>query len=297
MVRGTITSADADGDTRSYSGPATSVKGGAVTLDAATGAFTYTPTAAAREQATQTPGVDTDMFTVTVSDGHGGSTPVQVTVTIAPDVVTTESTPGIPISGVIAAPGGTLYQVTASFPGGDPSAVVTRVSVLTPDGRVLVTTADLGGFPSLPIARPDGSLLVTSTDPLGAKTTFVSVDPTGTVTPILNVDTSTVGAPVVAANGTVYVLTAAPNGSNGATYTVVAIAGDVGRTYQLQGNAAGSPVVAPDGTAYVPVLSVSTFEETSVLVVRPDGSSFTTAPVDGTGARCSPSRRTGRGIS
>ncbi|MCG7592792.1 Ig-like domain-containing protein [Mycobacterium sp. PSTR-4-N] len=280
-ISGTVTSTDADGDVRTYSGPTTSVKGGTVTLDAATGAFTYKPTAAMREQATQTPGIDTDTFTVTVTDGHGGSTPVQVSVTIAPNVVTTESTPGLPLSGVIAAPGGALYQVTTSFSGGDLTAVVTRVSVLTEDGRVLATTADIAGFSSLPLARPDGSLLVTTTDPLGAHTSFASVDSTGTLTPILSLDATLGGVPVMAQNGTVYFVAAAPDESGGAAYTLVAITGNVGRTYGLPGLPGGLPVVAPDGTAYLPVGPTSGVWQTSVLIVRPDGTSSTTNAVTG----------------
>lgn len=276
-VTGTVTSTDADGDVRAYSGPATSVKGGTVTLDATTGAFTYTPTAAMRDQATQTPGTDTDTFTVTVTDGHGGSTPVQVTVTIAPNVVTTESTPGLPISGVIAAPGGTLYQVTTSVPGGNLDAAVTRVSVLTQDGRVLVTTADTAGFSSLPLAQSDGSLLITTVGSHGGLK-FVTVSPTGKLTQVLSLDGAVVlGYPVVGANGTAYFLSYAPNGS----YSLVGIAGDQGRTYQLAGTPGGFPAVGPDGTAYLSATSTGADPQTSVLVVRPDGTSTVTQTVPG----------------
>ncbi|MBX7450659.1 tandem-95 repeat protein [Mycolicibacterium sp. 3033] len=276
-VTGTVTSTDANGDVRTYSGPATSVNGGTVTLDAATGAFTYKPTAAMREQATQTPGIDTDTFTVTITDGHGGSTPVQVSVTIAPNVVTTESTPGLPIVGVIAAPGGGLYQVTASVPDGTLNSAVTRVSVVTEDGRVLVTTADLAGFPNLPIAQPNGNLLVTIAGAQGVK--FVTVSPTGTLTELLNVGNATpLGYPVVGANGTAYFLTT-PSG--GGTSTLVAITGDQAKTYAIAGSPGGFPVVGADGTAYVAVRPTSG-NTTSVLVVRPDGTSFTTAPIAGT---------------
>ncbi|WP_157850919.1 beta strand repeat-containing protein [Mycolicibacterium obuense] len=278
-VTGTVTSTDADGDVRTYSGPAISVKGGTITLDATTGAFTYKPTAAMREQATQTPGIDTDTFTVTVTDGHGGSTPVQVTVTIAPNVVTTESTPGIPIYAVIAAPGGGLYQVTTSLSGQNFENAVTRVSVLTEDGRVLATTADFSGFPSLPLAQPDGKLLVTIAGTQGG-VKFVTVSPTGTLTEVLSLNNaSPVGYPVVGANGTAYFLTGAPSGS-GAVYTLVAIAGDEARTYVLPG-AGGLPVVGADGTAYMAVASTSGPNQTSAFVIRPDGTSFTTAPIPG----------------
>ncbi len=279
-VTGTVTSSDADGDSRTYSAPTTSVKGGAITFDASTGAFTYKPTAAMREQATQTPGIDTDTFTVTVTDGHGGSTPVQVTVTIAPNVVTTESTPGLPVSGVVVAPGGTLYQVTTSIPGQNLDNAVTRVSVLTQDGRVLFTTADTAGFPNVPLAQPDGNLLVTVAGARGG-VKFVTVSPTGTATQVLSLDgAALVGYPVVGANGTAYFLTAAPNGS----YTLVGITGDQGRAYQLAGTPGGYPAVGPDGTAYLSTTSAGSNPQTSVLVVRPDGTSTTTQAVPGRSA-------------
>jgi VCBS repeat-containing protein len=52
----------------------------------ATGEFTYTPTAAARQAAIApgaTPGDQTDAFTVTISDGYGGDVIVPVNVSIA----------------------------------------------------------------------------------------------------------------------------------------------------------------------------------------------------------------------
>ena len=72
----------------SYSAPDATAKG-TVTL-AADGTFTYTPTAEARQNArlnSDFPGATTDTFTITLSDGHGGTVDVQVPVTIAPDVV------------------------------------------------------------------------------------------------------------------------------------------------------------------------------------------------------------------
>lgn len=75
VVTGTVTGTDADKDTLAFSTPATTAKG-AVTLDARTGAFTYTPASASRNVA------GTDTFTVTITDGYGGSTPVSVSVPV-----------------------------------------------------------------------------------------------------------------------------------------------------------------------------------------------------------------------
>ena len=81
-VTGTVSADDPDGDKLTYSlgtGPAFgAVK---VTSD---GKFTYTPDVDARYRALVTSGVDTDSFTVNISDGFGGTTTATVNVTIAP---------------------------------------------------------------------------------------------------------------------------------------------------------------------------------------------------------------------
>ena len=71
-VTGTVSADDEDGDPLTYTlktGPSS----GVVKLDPTTGVFTYTPNVDARYTALVTPGVDTDTFTVTVSDGVGGT--------------------------------------------------------------------------------------------------------------------------------------------------------------------------------------------------------------------------------
>ncbi len=106
VVTGSVAATDADRDPLSYSGSVTA-KGTAVV--SANGAITYTPTAAARHAAaklTATQADKSDTFTVTVSDGHGGSTTVPVTVAIsaANSAPTGTSTAGMPdaTTGVVA---------------------------------------------------------------------------------------------------------------------------------------------------------------------------------------------------
>jgi len=86
VVTGSVSATDADGDTLAYSAPATTAKG-AVSIGAGTGAFTYTPTVAARNNAAA-PGATAadlqDNFTVTVSDGRGGTATAAVTVAVSP---------------------------------------------------------------------------------------------------------------------------------------------------------------------------------------------------------------------
>jgi VCBS repeat-containing protein len=86
VVTGSVSATDADGDTLAYSAPATTAKG-AVSIGAGTGAFTYTPTVAARNNAAAVGATAADLqdsFTVTVSDGHGGTATAAVTVAVSP---------------------------------------------------------------------------------------------------------------------------------------------------------------------------------------------------------------------
>ena len=86
VVNGSVSATDPDGDTLSYSAPTPTAKGG-VSINASTGAFTYTPTVAARNTAAA-PGATAadraDAFTVTVVDGRGGTASTAVTVAVSP---------------------------------------------------------------------------------------------------------------------------------------------------------------------------------------------------------------------
>ncbi|MCB9409822.1 Ig-like domain-containing protein [Mycolicibacterium sp.] len=107
VVTGTITGSDADGDPLTYTGSISTAKGTVVVV--AGGGFTYTPTADARHAAaklTATAAEKVDGFTVTVSDGHGGTVAVPVSVSIAPAnaVPTATTNVGLPdvTTGVVA---------------------------------------------------------------------------------------------------------------------------------------------------------------------------------------------------
>ncbi|MCB0930307.1 MAG: VCBS domain-containing protein, partial [Mycobacterium sp.] len=89
VVAGSVLGIDSDGDPLSYSAPGSTGKG-AIVLSA-DGAFTYTPTVLARHAAslaTATVDDTTDSFTVTISDGYGGTIDIPVSVTISPAAVT-----------------------------------------------------------------------------------------------------------------------------------------------------------------------------------------------------------------
>ena len=125
VVTGTVKGADADKDILSYGADATSAKGGTVAINATTGAFIYTPTAAARHSAAGTAAADkTDTFSVTVSDAYnGGVTTKLVTVTVAP---------------TNAAPSGGGFTITNTAPNG---VVTGTLSATDADGDTLTYTA------------------------------------------------------------------------------------------------------------------------------------------------------------
>jgi large repetitive protein len=98
-ITGTVTGTDIDGDTLTYSVPAAGATGapanGTVSINAATGAFVYTPKAGY---------VGSDTFTFTANDGKGGvSAPGTVTVNVTdlPDILTT-AIDSVVLSGSVA---------------------------------------------------------------------------------------------------------------------------------------------------------------------------------------------------
>lgn len=122
-VKGSVNAVDPDGDKLTYSGSATTAKG-KLTITS-TGAFTYTPTAAARHAAaTGAQGDSTDVVSVLVKDKFGAVSSVPVTITILPKN---------------AAP--TNVKATAGQPDSATGAVSIVVSATDADGDTLTYTA------------------------------------------------------------------------------------------------------------------------------------------------------------
>ncbi|WP_179475271.1 Ig-like domain-containing protein [Mycolicibacterium vinylchloridicum] len=85
-VAGQMRAADSNNDNLDFSGPTTSALGGSVTVNP-DGSFTYVPTAEIRHAAAAvnaSDAVKADSFTVTVSDGYGGTASTRVDVAVSP---------------------------------------------------------------------------------------------------------------------------------------------------------------------------------------------------------------------
>ena len=111
VVTGMVIGTDADGDSLTYSGSTVTTKG---TVEVSTdGLITYSPNAMARLIAGSvysTPARRSDTFGVTISDGHGGSTTVTVSVTIAPDTQSPATVPQSTFCGCTMMPADTIYH-------------------------------------------------------------------------------------------------------------------------------------------------------------------------------------------
>lgn len=149
-VLGTVTATDADADDLTISGPVTTSKG-VITYNGAEGTFTYTPTAEARAAAyapRAKSSAKTDKFTVVVSDGHGGTDSVAVTVVI--NAVGNEN----PETGAanVNAPSGSKGAVTGTVTASDPDANTLSYSGSQTTSKGKVKVSANGAFTYTPTA-------------------------------------------------------------------------------------------------------------------------------------------------
>lgn len=206
----TVTATDRDGDPLTYTAPTTTDKG--TVANNGDGTFTYTPTPAARQAATNI-WKRSDSFKITVNDGHGGTTSTTARVSIAPPANPAAiSAPGTALGSPIVGDNGYGYQVVIQP---DPEQQNSIVLIKAPDGTGSVSQAlpglvssETGDPTALPeaIPRADGSIvfLTTQTDPMTFESVrrLVSVTPDGTTT--VEHTTAQPGWAVWAGDGTVY---------------------------------------------------------------------------------------------
>ncbi|RYF78951.1 MAG: tandem-95 repeat protein, partial [Comamonadaceae bacterium] len=265
-VNGTVVGADVDGDTLSYA-VATPATNGTVTLDPATGAYTYTPNA-------NFSGSDT--FTVTISDGQGGTVqvPVSVTVNAVNDAPTGTATPAVtnedqPINGTVV--GADVDGDTLSYAVTTPAANGT-VAIDPITGEYTYTpNPNFNGSDTFTVTISDGQGGTVQV-PVSVTVNAVNDAPTGTAAPAVTNEDQPVNGTVVsadvdgdalsyavtapAANGTVTVdpatgaYTYTPNANfNGSDTFTVTISDGQGGTVQVPVSVTVNPVNdAPTGT-------------------------------------------------
>ena len=215
----TLTASDPDGDPLTVTNSAPSY-GSVSVVDNQNGTWshTYTPNPQARLDAYNTPGVDIDNFTATVTDGHGGSTGVPVTVPISPTAAVVTAT--IPIGAVnwaipkavAATPdrvyvtnnNGMVQQVTVidaadnsiittipvGYSASPPTGIAVsgnRVYVTTSGGVTVINTADNSIITTVPVTSYSGADLAVS-----ALTNRLYVTSPGSVTVISTITNSVV---------------------------------------------------------------------------------------------------------
>lgn len=136
-VTGVVTAVDPDRDVLTFSGSGLTAKGAVVVN--ADGTFAYTPSAAARHQATADDATEDDLkdtFTVTASDGYGGTLAIPVTVAIKPSVNKA------PARGTYTADTDALTGVVSGRVGAtdaDDDALTYRGTAVTEKGSVVVS--------------------------------------------------------------------------------------------------------------------------------------------------------------
>jgi len=156
-IAGTVVASDVDGDTLSYSISSTATNG-TVTLNPATGAFVYSPSANYN---------GSDKFVVTISDGQGGTTTSTITIGVTP-------VNDAPVSGNqnLTTPEDTAIsgQVLATDADGD--TLTYSLSSNSSNGSVSLNPAT-GAFVYTPNANYNGSdsFVVTVSDGNGGTTT------------------------------------------------------------------------------------------------------------------------------
>ena len=152
VVTGSVNATDADGDTVVYGAPASTAKG-AIIINAGTGAFTYTPTVAARNTAAApgaTPADRADGFTVTVTDSHGGTATAAITVAISPAVAPANRAPVVSTP-VVGTPNATTGVVTGivSATDADGDTLTYSAPASTAKGAIIIN-AGTGAFTYTP---------------------------------------------------------------------------------------------------------------------------------------------------
>ena len=158
VVTGTVIATDPDNNTLTYTVAGGPTKG-TVQLNSQTGAYTYTPTQAARLAAGATASADTDSFTVSVSDGQQTTT-ASVSVFVSPTRFENKApiAVGTNPSAVVVSGDGRMY--VANTGSGTVSVINTATgSRIDANSSIFSTDISVGSSPSALALSADGKRL------------------------------------------------------------------------------------------------------------------------------------------
>ncbi|MGB8408048.1 MAG: Ig-like domain-containing protein [Mycobacterium sp.] len=280
LVTGTITSTDPAGQPLTYS-VLTGTLLGSVTVNSTTGAFTYTPSTAARIAANPILGisvVNTDAFTVTASNGTYSSTAL-ITVPIEPATGDTPSTPTATNISTNTNTGVVTGTLVSTSPDG--GTVTYSVLSLPTQGTVNVSGSTFTYTPST-LAQLEASLGLT-TDTFGVTATNSAGYTSGigtvsvTVQPIATI-LDTPSSPTSNnqhANTITGVVTGTVSATDpaGAPLTYSVLTGPIGGTLTLN-STTGAYTYTPSSaarTAANPILGLSVINTDTFTVVASNG--------------------------
>ena len=280
---GKLVAADADADTLDYT--VTSGPGKGTVAVAADGAFTYTPTVEARHAAAKAGALTADKrdaFTVTVSDGHGGTRTVTVTTQVLPQNTKPTGTP------LVAGPDGATGTVSGTVGGVDADSDALTYSVtrgptkgtvaLGADGDFVYTPTDAArhtaSATNATTAQKQDTFTVTVADSYGGKTAVVvtaAIAPANMAPSV----TATVGSP-------------ASNGQVTGMVTAVDTDGDTLRYQVSQSSAKGAVTVGSTGKfTYTPTLAARHAAAALTATEDDKRDTFTITVADGHGGTAS----------
>jgi YVTN family beta-propeller protein len=174
-VRVSLNATDAEGSSLSYSVTGQPAGGTVQVLGA--GEYVYTPSTASRLAAAATSTPDFDSFTVSVSDGQGGVTPVTVSVPKLPAVLANQQSSSN-VTG--ASPAGVAVVGDLAYVANQGTNTVTVIDTKT--GAVVGNPIVVGSAPTGVLASADGSKV------------FVTNRTSGTVSVIRTSDNTVVGS-------------------------------------------------------------------------------------------------------
>lgn len=260
---------------------------GAITVDAATGEFVYTPTAAARLSAGVSAKPVTDTFTVTAANSIT-STSQKITVTVAPAVLAVTGSADATnapqtVTGVVSPDGSTVYVANAGS---------NTVSVIDAATGLVTKTIKVGRTPSGLALKLDGSRLFVAN--AGSNTVTIINTSTRAVTKTIKVGSGPVGLAFSPDGTALYVTdTGADSMSVISMYDNRVITTKLGVTVGALATGPDSTIYVSDGADAVSVVSVKNGVDTPVVGTVTVGSPNTsTGAVTGSVAYTDPSGKT-----